>query len=115
MDHSEVLKFEQQTKTPRLSKAIRECGYGDFFSGDDCVLGRAAIRILGAETWNRRWKLVSLVEAAEQTCYECNSIIAFAAAKLLGVPISVCARAESMCLYGEPPSKIADYVASQGY
>lgn len=114
MDQSEVLKFEQ-TKTLRLSEAIRECGYGNFFSGNECVLGRAAIRILGAETWGRRWKLVSPAKAAEQTCYENNSIVAYAASKLLGVPISVCGRAENMCLYGEPPSKIADYVASQGY
>jgi hypothetical protein len=86
----------------KLSEAIRECGYGSYFDVDDCLCGRAFYRLT-------REKLSGAPRKDLREVYR------EATARVFGVPNEIVQEAIFMCIKGYSPSKIAAYVASQGY
>ena len=107
MDMTEVRRFDQpQVGKIKLSEAVRQAGYGDRYSYNDCVLGRA-YRVLSGR---------SLVMDGFLTVKHEGDVSCFVrhVADTLGIPYRVAQDAEWKCFAMETPEQIAAWLEAQG-
>lgn len=102
MDESVQKLLAPEVVTRKLSDVVRECGYGNPWSYQDCALARAYLATTG----------VPLVSAwMGDKVRSCITI----ASDALGIPLYVAQGIEGRCAVGDPQNEIADWLASQGY
>ena len=107
MDMTEVRWFDQpQVGKIKLSEAVRQAGYGDRYSYNDCVLGRAYRVLTGRSLLDDGYR--SGKHDDVYSSYVCH------AADTFGIPYRVAQDAEWKCFAMLMPEQIAAWLEAQG-
>ena len=107
MEMSEVLKFDQpKVGTIKLSEAVRQAGYGDRYSYNDCVLGRAYRVLTGRSLLDDGYRSGKHDDVSSSYVRH--------AADTFGIPYRVAQYAEWKCFAMETPEQIADWLGGMG-
>ena len=107
MDMTEVRRFDQaQVGKIKLSEAVRQAGYGDRYSYNDCVLGRAYRVRTGRSLLDDGYR------AGKYDGY-LSSYVRHAA-DTFGIPYRVAQEAECKCFAMLTPEQIADWLEGMG-